>query len=439
MSADVERMRRAQPAYVDAAERNLRWNFAMLALDGATFAFAITLLSETTILPAFVRTLTDAPLAFGLLAATYAIGHFLPQLAGAHLASGRIRRKPLVFGIALAERVGILAIALSAMGAGRLPDGVVLVLFFVAFGFYATTTGLIGPVYGDFMSKAILRWRGRFYGGVQLVGGLMGFGAATVARQLLGDLPAPVGIQACFWLAFALSFIALLFIANLREVPYPDVAPRVPFRQLITEVPGLLRRHAAYRWFLTGRSVVALGTMGVGFVAVAGLQRGLTPADAAGLAAVYLLAQSLGGLGWGLVGDRWGWKRVLEGGALSLALGMVAALAANGFAAFAVSFALLGIANVAMNTSDPNLTYEVAPPHETSRYLGVTSTLIAPALTLAPLVGSLIAGSSSYAVLFGVSAALAIAGLITTNRRFDEPRRQGGAPLATLGLPGGPR
>jgi len=114
LSADVELMRQAQPAYVDAAERNLRWNFALLTLDGATFAFAITLLSETTILPAFVRSLTDVPFVFGLLAATFAVGHFLPSLFGAHLASGRVRRKPLVLVVAGAERVGILAIALSA-------------------------------------------------------------------------------------------------------------------------------------------------------------------------------------------------------------------------------------------------------------------------------------------------------------------------------------
>ncbi|HEX3428771.1 MAG TPA: MFS transporter, partial [Candidatus Limnocylindrales bacterium] len=370
MSADVELMRQSQPAYVDAAERNLRWNFALLTLDGATFAFAITLLSETTILPAFVRSLTDVPFVFGLLAATFAVGHFLPSLFGAHLASGRVRRKPLVLAVAVAERVGILAMAAAAMTVGVLPNADVLVLFFLAFAFYAVTTGLIGPAYGDFMAKSIVRWRGRFYGGVQLIGGLMGFGAATIASRLLHELPYPSGVQACFWLAFGLSFISLLFIANLREVPYPETIARVPFRRLLGEVPDLLRTHETYRWFLVGRSIVALGTMGVGFVAVAGLQRGLSAADAAAFAAVYLLAQSVGGLAWGLVGDRWGWKLVLEGAASALALGMIVAIAATGFPAFGLAFGLLGIANAGTNSSDPNLTYEVAPPRQTSRYLG---------------------------------------------------------------------
>ncbi|MEA2518845.1 MAG: hypothetical protein QOF49_925, partial [Chloroflexota bacterium] len=202
-------------------------------------------------------------------------------------------------------------------------------------------------------------------------------------------------------------------------------------------VPALLSRHETYRWFLLGRSIVALGTMGVGFVAVAGLQRGLTAPDAAAFAAVYLLAQSVGGLVWGLVGDRWGWKLVLEGGATALAIGMVVAFAASGLAAFALAFALLGIANAGTMTSDPNLTYEVAPPHQTSRYLGVTSTVIAPALTLAPLIGGVIAGIWSYSALFFISALLAVAGLIATNRRFEEPRSRV-PPLLPAGQPGGP-
>jgi MFS family permease len=88
-------------------------------------------------------------------------------------------------------------------------------------------------------------------------------------------------------------------------------------------------------------------------------------------------------------------------------------------------------------TSDPNLTYEVAPPHQTSRYLGVTSTVIAPALTFAPLVGGVVAGITSYSVLFFISALLALAGLITTNRRFEEPRSRV-PPLLPAGQPGGP-
>ncbi|HEX5241311.1 MAG TPA: hypothetical protein VFW20_09970, partial [Candidatus Limnocylindrales bacterium] len=113
-SADVELMRRARPEWAADAERYLRRNYLLMTADMASFSFAVTLLSETTILPAFVKTLTAAPIALGLLAATYALGHFLPSLAGSYLAMISHRRKPLLAAICVAERVGILLIALAA-------------------------------------------------------------------------------------------------------------------------------------------------------------------------------------------------------------------------------------------------------------------------------------------------------------------------------------
>jgi MFS family permease len=415
-------MRRLQPAYVAAAERHVPRNFVLFALDATAFSFALALFSEATILPAFVGTLTDAPLAFGLLATVFALGRFLPQLVGTWLVGGRERRKGMVVAIAAAQRLGMLLIALTAMTAGVLPDGQVLVLFFLAFAFYATTSGLIGPPFGDLLAKAIVRRRGRLYGVSQLLGGIAGISAAAIAAELLRTLPSPQGLQASFWLAFAASSISLVFLALIREVPYPVVAPREPLRRLVGGIPALLRANHAYRWFLGSRSVVALGSMGVGFVVAASLARGVTPSEAGAFLLVYLAAQSAAGLAWGMLADRFGWKLVLQAGAACLATGMLIAMGADGLLGFAAAFALLGMANAANMASDPNLTFELAPPDDTARYLGVTMTVIAPALAIGPLVAGVIAGLASYTALFALSALLAIAGLVTATLRFQEPR-----------------
>lgn len=425
MSADVEVMRRLQPAYVAAAERHLTRNFVLFALDATAFSFALALFSETTMLPAFVGTLTDVPLAFGLLATVFALGRFLPQLVGTWLVGGRERRKGVVVAIAASQRLGMLLIALTAMGTGVLPDAAVLVLFFLAFAFYATTTGLIGPPFGDLLAKSIVRRRGRLYGLSQLLGGVAGITAAAVAAELLRSLPSPQGLQLSFWLAFAASSLSLVFLALIREVPYPVVAPREPFRRLVAGIPALLRGHAAYRWFLASRSIVAFGSMGVGFVVAAALARGVAPAEAGAFVLVYLVAQSAAGLAWGVIADRFGWKLVLQAGAASVTAGMLVAMGAADVTAFAAAFALLGMANAANMTSDPNLTFELAPPDDTARYLGVTMTVIAPALAAGPLVAGVIAGLTSYTVLFAVAAALALTGLVTATLRFREPRRTG--------------
>jgi MFS family permease len=421
-STDVEVMRRLEPIFVAAAERNLRWNYVVMAGDMATFAFAIALLSETTILPAFVKALTNEPAALGVLAAIFAFGHFAPQLLGAYLAMGRERQKPLVVAIAAAERVGIFLMAAAAQVWGLLPSETVLVLFLGAFAVYASTTGLIGPPYGDLLAKSIIRHRGRLFGVVQLLGGALGFGAAFLASQILRSMPAPSSFQVLLWLAFLLSFISLLFIAGFREVPFPSRRPRPSLTAMIESIPRLLRVERSYRWFLVGRSAIALGTMGLGFVSAAAIELGLSPSDVAGFASIYLLSQSVGGLGWGLLGDRMGWKVVLLGAGAALGCGMVAASLAREFLFFGLTFGLFGVANAGALVSDPNITYEIAPPGETSLYLGITSTVIAPALTVAPLIGALLQPLLGFQLLFAVSACLAAGGVLLALARFEEPR-----------------
>ena len=104
ISADVARLQKVAPEYAKAMESHRRRNFAFLIVDGATFAFAISLLSEATIMPAFVSALTGSSLLVGLVAATFAIGHYLPQLVGAHLVLGRARRKPLLRSLSTRSR-----------------------------------------------------------------------------------------------------------------------------------------------------------------------------------------------------------------------------------------------------------------------------------------------------------------------------------------------
>ena len=402
-----------------------------MTLDSATFSFAIAMLDPNTLLPTFVRNLTTAPIAFGVLAASYALGHFLPQLIGTHLAMGRVRRKPLYLAIALFERLGILLIAISAQLVGLASRETVLIVFLMAVAFYAMTTGLMGPVSGDLVAKTIVRARGTFYGGSQLLGGAMGFGAAQLAQRLLAANPFPAGQQLCFWLALAFSSLSFVFIAQFREVPFPEQAPRESLLVLLRSVPRVLREHAAYRWYIVGRGVLGLGTMGVGFVAADALRQGFTAADVALFASVYLGAQSVGGLALGVIGDRSGFKLVAELGAIGAIGAMFLALVATNMVVFAAAFVLLGVVNASWLTSDTNISIETAPSTETSRFLGITNSLIAPAVTVAPLIGGVLAALVSYSFTFIVALLCSSLGLVVLAARFEEPRRSTKA-LASL-------
>ncbi|MCU1470593.1 MAG: hypothetical protein JWQ39_1742 [Glaciihabitans sp.] len=433
VSADIARLAAIAPEYArKMGEHELR-NVLFLIFDGATFSFAISLLSETTIIPAFMERLSGSAILVGLVAAVYAVGHYLPQLFGAHLALGRERRKFLMLAIVSLERVGILAIAITAQLVGTIDRGWVIVLFFVAFGIYSITTGLTGPVYGDFVSKALNRSRGWYYGVVQFLGGALGFAAALVAQQIIRANAFPQGNQLCFWLCFCLSFFSIIFVACLKEVPYPFVEPRPRFRDTIAKIPALITNDRAYARYLIARCALALSTLGVGFVVVDGLHHVLSPSDAALLAAVFILSQAVLGFVLSLVGSNFGWRVVIITGGVLIAIGMVGALIGGSLIIYMGVFVLLGGSNAVTIVGDTNMSIEFAPTAKTSLYIGTTSTLLAPFFICGPLVAGVLANSVSFTLVFIIAGVLAVAGVVLAFR-IQEPRKS--LPLDVIGQSG---
>lgn len=434
LSADVAHLEAAAPAYARAMNQFRQRNFALLVLDGATFSFAIALLSEATFIPAFIQALTSSAMLVGLVAAVFAVGRYAPQLIGAHLILGRPRRKPLFLGIVVAERVGILAIALSAQLVGSAPKPLVVVLFFLAFGGYAVTTGLIGPVYGDFVAKAITRSRGWFYGVTQLLGGSLGFAAAIVGRRMLEAYGFPVGYQMAFWICFGLSLLSIAFVASLKETEYPLAQQRPPFSKTVRQLTHVVLDDGAYRRFLTARALLAFATLGVGFVVVDGLRRGvLSQPDAAIAAAAFILAQAILGFILGLVGNYLGWRIVVVLGGVLIIGAMALAASQPGRWSYFVMMGALGGANAVTVVGDANMSIELAPPTLTSLYLGTTATLLAPFFILGPLLAGAISPASGIQPIFVAGGVLAVLGTAVAFT-IPEPRRHVEAPPS--GQPG---
>jgi len=422
LSADVKRLRQIAPEYAEKMEGYQKRNFMLLVIDGATFAFAVSLLSETTIIPAFVAALTGSSLLVGLVAATFAIGRYLPQLVGAHLVMGRARRKPLFLAIVVAERFGVLAIAISATLIDALPNAVVLLIFFVSFGIYAITTGLIGPVYGDFVAKALTKARGWFFGTVQLLGGILGFTAALWAESILKAQGFPEGNQTLFWTSFGLSMLSVAFVVSLKEEPYPHVQARPPFRDTLGQIPKIMRADTNFRRFLTARAVMAFATLGIGFVVVDGLVEWISPSDVAVLAAVFILSQAVIGFFLGMVGNYWGWRIVVITGGVLITLGMAGAMVADSLVTYVAVFVALGGANAVTVIGDPNMSIELASTSRTSLYIGTTSTLLAPFFIFGPLIAGAVVPVVGYNAIFLAAVVLAVVS-VGLALRIREPRK----------------
>jgi MFS family permease len=140
------------------------------------------------------------------------------------------------------------------------------------------------------------------------------------------------------------------------------------------------------------------------------------------LTGILVATQAVMNLLWGMVGDRKGHKIVLCGAAFAMAVTALIGRLSSSPVWLWITFAMLGIASSADSVSSMNIILEFCAPEDRPTYIGLTNTLLAPAKTLAPILGGLLATWFSYRSMFVVAAIVSILGGILLVIWVREPR-----------------
>jgi len=413
ISNDIQELNREYPDYIKSVQRNYWWNFTTLILDSSIFSFSVAMLSVETILPYFVSHLSTQSFWVGVVPALYFLGEFFPQLFGAYLVHHMTTRKWPIVWIAASERVGILAIALVAQFVDKISSSLALGLFLFSYTIFTITNGLISPAYNDFISKNIMQHRGLYFGVREFGNGLIGLVASLTASSLLLGYTFPVNMRILFWIGFATSFISPFIEMTFREVPYPVQKTEEKLGVFFKDIPGLIKQQVGMQKFLVARSVFGLCLLANSFFAIYAVRRFSLDAGVLGIfTMIILLTRSAFGFIWGYLGDRFGYKKNYIWSSLILICMGVLALTSNGVWGFYIIAFGIGAVNSVILTGDPNMIFQLSPPNETSRFVGIVNTVISPVMTLAPIVGGLLVDSFSYSVLFVVQFVLSIIALV---------------------------
>ena len=425
ISTDIQKLEQEHPEYIEAVKKNYWWNFIVLMLDSSIFNFSVAMLSQDTIIPFFVSKLTSNEVFIGLVPAIFYLGYFFPQLIGAFIVNGKPTRKWSIFWIAIAERIGILMIALLAQFLGLFSNSMALWLLMFSYLVFSVTNGLIAPGYADFISKNIFRNRGIFYGAMGGLGGLIGFGASLTAAFLLDRYSFPVNLRVLFWIGFGTSFISPFFIASFREIPYPVKRQVEPLIDFIKAIPVHIRSCKGFGRFMLTRAFWSLGSIANAFFALYAMMRFELSESTLGIfTMIILLTQSVTGFLWGWIGDRFGFKHTYVISSVFYGLIGVLSLTALGPWAFYVIAFFIGSTYSVQRTCDPSMVFELAPPSETSRFVGISNTFVAPVMTLAPLIGGLIVNHFSHISLFWIVLVVGVLSTVLTMFYMPNPRAE---------------
>lgn len=406
--------------------RNARWNFFVNLWDVIFIMLGLSLISRETVMPALINQLTDSKLAIGLIPAIYSLGTNLPQLLIANFAERLRYKKPFVMLVGGAgERGGYLLAGLAIFFFAESAPQLALVLFFLCLAFSAFSMGVGTPPWFDMIAKVIPTHRRGLWSGVgHGVGALLGVIGAYFVGYTLEAYAFPRNFALLFIVGFVIMMISWGGLALTREPASTTVKERISIKAYYRALPILLRRDHNYARFLLSRTVAVLGTMTTGFYMVFGIEQfGVEGATIGWLTAVLVASQALLGVLWGIIADRSGHKLVLTGGALALMTAALLAWFAPNQAWLTAVFILLGAGIAAELTSSLNIILEFCEPADRPTYIGLTNTLLAPTLALAPLLGGwIVTWRGDYSMLFLTAALCAGLGALLLLIWVREPR-----------------
>lgn len=406
--------------------RHFRRNFLLMLLDAVSFPLGSSFISVITILPLFVREITDSTLAVGMVTAVNSLGMLLPALFIANVIERKRVQKWYLFWVAMLERLPLLLLAGLTPWLGRANPEALLVVFFVAFTVHSFAMGLNMPAYFTLFAKVIPpNRRGRMWGFGGAISGALALGGTWLVGQLLARYSFPDAYALIFLLAFIVLTAGILGFPLVREPPATDTPAPVSTLRYLKRAPSVLRRDGRFGLFVMSQVIYGVAFMATAFYTAYAIDRfGAGPRQVALFTAVLMGTNAVADLILGLVADRHGYKPVLQ---LSMGLALAAPLLAvlsPSLGWMYVVFALNSFVVIGFNLGSLNMPLEFAPRSQVPTYSAISMTAIAPVRTLVPLLGGVLA-SGGYMPVFLLAAAAAGLSLALFSWKVQDPRHTG--------------
>ncbi len=415
-------------AMLSAAEREriYRRNFVLFLSDFVLFAVGLSLIGSTTVIPDFVRKLTDSEILIAMSSQVFEIGWLLPQLLVARWLVGVERKKWWFVGPNIPVRVLILVFSGTIILLGSDHLSVILVLFFVFYALAGLGDGLVGVPWMDMMGSSLDdRRRTRMFGLGYALTGIIMLVLAPAVRLILGHerLEFPNNYAVLFAASGFLFLITIPIIMLVRELPGgKPQATTPPLRDYLPGLAHVIRQDAPYRAIIAARVLATFAMMAAPFYIGFATVRLKVASDVA--VSNLLLMQTLGSVTGSLLYSWRGDRRSLGFIRLALAAGLtqpLLALLATGLGPVALYGAFLagGLAGGA-SLSFLNWVISYATPEERPVYAGLFNSMSAIGILVSPLLGGVLVELIDYEAVF-VGALLMMGAALGVALRYGKP------------------
>lgn len=427
------------PTDLDAAESaydryiwaNLKRNYAAHYLHGMLGMTGFRLLNAPTFIPAYLFSLSGSNALVGLGLGLQQLGSIVSPVVGA----SKVEHKREVLGAAMILGTGMrIPILLMALSAWFLEPPVVIWVFLTLLFLLGLFSGAQRVVFQLLLAKMIpIERRGRLQAARNVTGGLIAALLSYAAgRYLIEGHAFGNGYATTFLIAFVLTSLGIaIFRFLVREPIPPTLRPRTALRERLRGFNTLIGGDRDYRNFLIAQGLAMAGRVAAPFyilhasqtVHMGGAQLGL-------FTLAYLGADTVSNIGWGLLGDRSGFRSNFLIALIIWIASTALLLAAETTAPLLIAFIGLGAAQAGYMMAAQSLVLEFGERDDVAMRLGVSTTVEAGVSTVAPLLGGLLAEVAGYTSVFAVSMVLYAFALATLTIGVREPRLRRKALLA---------
>ncbi len=401
-----------------------RKNFLLIALNGILFRLGAVFIEVNTILPLFIKTISNSSVLVGLVNSMGKAGWFLPQIFSAHLIDDRPYKKPLYVKCAILRGISIAVIPIIVINYRALGNLTVLWLLLLIYGIYAIAGGMSGVAGMDIIGRTVrsdkrallfsLRWG---------IGGILAVGGGYSAKIILKKLAFPNNFALLFAIAAAIIDLALFTFILVDEPPAPvSKRGRDSLWRFIVSGVKLLSRDRNYRNLYITRAFMGLWSGALPFYILYARKELDVAAYYAGL---FAMAQSLGQIlpnaVWGPLGRKYGNQKIIQVGASFTAFMPAIALIVRHLPQYLwipslwIMFFVGALALNGIIVGSMSYMLDISPDDARSKYIGTFNTLISPWMFVPMIAGALL-DTVGFKTLFFASFVTGIGAAVVSSR-----------------------
>ncbi len=409
-----------------------RRNYRLFLWDFIVFTVGMGLLGPSTVIPDFVRGLTDSEIIIGLSGQLFDICWLLPQLLVARRLLTVAHKKWWFVIPNIPVRLLVLVLSGAIVLVGGQHKTTILAAFLIFYGLAGLGDGLVGVPWLDLVGTSLDdKRRARLFGLGTAVVAVGMIGLNPIVRFILGDQGPdfPNNYALLFAISGTLFMLTIPPTIFLRELP--GATPRTSQPSMGDYLPQLvhvLRTDHPFRAAIIARLLVGLSTMAAPFyIGFATERLGMSSSVAV---SNLLLMQTLGNVAGSLMLSWLGERHLLSFIRLLLGLAVlqpVLALFASvtGPVPLYIAFVAAGSIGGSLMLSFMNWVVIYAGHERRPIYTGLLNSLSAVSLLLAPLMGGLIVQGLGYEAVFVVALVFVVIAFGVSARWMVSPHEEG--------------